>query len=120
MPYLTVNMWESDNVEMDFEITKKFYTAILRRFRSYCRENDYDIEDSMDDRDAWEAFFDDVQLEDIDEKSAAKLSAQVEQEVRRSIRDNWNDPSDPDGWQQEFESCTWGFFPVIAWVDEDE
>lgn len=113
MKTLTINIWESDNVEFDVDISNRFHSKIKSSFRKYCAENDYDIEDSLDDPDVWEAFFDDVPLEDIDAAAAARVRKIAEEEVRRSIQENWYDSSDPDGWMKEFEQCTWGFFPVI-------
>lgn len=122
MKLLTVNMWESDNIESDIEISDDFYRQILNKFHDYCEECD-DLEEEFDevvaDRDAWEAFFDDVELSDINEEEAKKVEAIVADEIKGSIRMNWDDPSDPDGWQKEFEDCVWGFFPVIIYEVDD-
>lgn len=110
MKYLTINMWQSDNVETDYEVSDDIYEKIMTAFLSYCDENDYEKDESMNDPDTWEAFFDEVPLEDMDPDFQAEVMDYVRDEVHRSFMENWDDEGDIE---EAFENCRWGFFPVM-------
>ena len=113
MKTLIVNMWESDNVDFEVQISNKFAAKILSRFKAFCKAEEYDLEECLEDYDTWDAFFDENKLDDIDSAGAERVRKTVEAEVIRSIQEFWADPDDQEGLQEEIENCEWGFRPLI-------
>lgn len=124
MKYLTVSLWQEDNVDYDIALTAAEYDKLMSAFLDYWSQNtpDYWGEDDgqfvpeADDSDLWECFFDNVDLDEFDPTMSARIYDECFEEVRRSYME-WYEGS-PEDAERDFGSCSWGYHPVIVCSDE--
>lgn len=124
MKYLTVSLWQEDNIDYDVALTDAEYDKLMSAFLAYWSENtpDYWDEDDgtfvpdVEDTDLWEGFFGDIDLDEFDPAMSTRIYDECFEEVRRSYME-WYEGSQEDA-ERDFGSCSWGYHPVIIYESE--